>query len=64
MGSKKAAEEARHAAGGPGKASKEGHIDPGKTNKPGQKQSGPREDGPGGGSGERGVPAEKRRDAG
>ncbi len=29
----------KHRAGGPGKASKEGHIDPGKRNKPGQKQT-------------------------
>lgn len=63
MGSKKAADEAKHAAGGPGKASKEGHIDPDKRNKPGQKQA-PKDDGPGGGSGEREVPPEQRCDAG
>jgi hypothetical protein len=53
----------KHQAGGPGKAAKEGHIDPEKRNQPGQKQT-PHEDGPGGGSGTRGVPPEKRRDAG
>jgi hypothetical protein len=53
----------KHRAGGPGKASKEGHIDPAKRNKPGQKQT-PKDDGPGGGGGTRGVPPEKRRDAG
>jgi hypothetical protein len=53
----------KHRAGGPGKASKEGHVDPGKRNKPGQKQT-PRDDGPGGGGGgTRGVPPEERRDA-
>ena len=63
MGSKKAVEEAKHAAGGPGKPSKEGHIDPDKGNKPGQKQS-PTRDGPGGESGSRGVPEDKHRGSG
>ncbi len=53
----------KHAAGGPGKASKEGHSDPEKRNKPGQKQT-PEEDELGGGGGMRGVPPEKRRDTG
>ena len=35
-------EERKHAAGGPGKAAKEGHIDPEKRNKPSQNQRGPR----------------------
>lgn len=48
-----ATEDRKHAAGGPGKASKEGHIDPEKHNKPGQKQT-PKPDGPGGGGGTRG----------
>ncbi len=53
----------KHAAGGPGKPSKEGHIDPEKRNKPGQKQSAhPR--GPGGEGGTKGVPEEKRRPGG
>lgn len=63
MGSEKAAEKARHAAGGPGKASKEGHIDPEKHNKPGQKQT-PHPDGPGGESGTKGVPERDVRDSG
>lgn len=52
----------KHAAGGPGKPSKEGHLDPDKHNAPGQKQH-PESRGPGKG-GTRGVPPEKRRDAG
>jgi hypothetical protein len=63
MGSKKATEAAKHAAGGPGKPSKEGHIDPEKRNKPGQKQS-PHPDGPGGESGTKGVPEKDVRDSG
>jgi hypothetical protein len=56
-------EQDKHAAGGPGKASKEGHIDPEKHNKPGQKQSAhPR--GPGGEGGTKGVPDEDVRDSG
>ena len=35
-------DEKKHQAGGPGKAAKEGHIDPSKRNKPGQNQRGPR----------------------
>jgi hypothetical protein len=38
----KTVEDRKHAAGGPGKAAKEGHIDPGKHNKPSQDQHGPR----------------------
>jgi len=63
MGSKKATEEAKHAAGGPGKASKEGHIDPDKRNKPGQKQTS-HPDGPGGESGTEGAPPEQQRRGG
>jgi hypothetical protein len=55
--------EDKHAAGGPGKASKEGHIDPEKHNKPGQKQT-PHPRGPGGEGGVKGVPEDQRRDAG
>lgn len=55
-------EAAKHRAGGPGKPSKEGHVDPEKHNQPGQKQS-DRERGPGKGGG-RGVPPDERRDAG
>jgi hypothetical protein len=46
-------EEDRHRAGGPGKAAKAGHIDPGKQNKPTQKQA-PENVGRSGGSGNRG----------
>jgi hypothetical protein len=35
-------EDRKHAAGGPGKSAKEGHIDPQKRNAPGQNQRGPR----------------------
>ncbi len=56
-------EEKKHASGGPCKASKEGHIDPEKHNKPGQQQSA-HPDGPGGESGTKGVPEEKRRPGG
>ena len=63
MGSKKATEVAKHAAGGPGKPSKEGHIDPDKHNKPGQKQSA-HPDGPGGESGTGGAPPEQQRPGG
>ena len=35
-------EDRKHAAGGPGKSAKEGHIDPEKRNKPSQNQRGPR----------------------
>ncbi len=56
-------EQKKHAAGGPGKPSKEWHIDPEKHNKPGQKQSA-HPDGPGGESGTKGVPEEKRRPGG
>jgi hypothetical protein len=38
----KTVEDRKHAAGGPGKAAKEGHIDPDKQNKPSQNQHGPR----------------------
>jgi hypothetical protein len=40
--SKHAVDDRKHAAGGPGKSAKEGHIDPGKQNKPSQDQHGPR----------------------
>jgi hypothetical protein len=63
MGSEKATEARKHAAGGPGKPSKEGHIDPEKRNKPGQKQS-PHPDGPGGESGTKAVPEKDVRDSG
>ncbi|HYD32912.1 MAG TPA: hypothetical protein VEB64_18910 [Azospirillaceae bacterium] len=43
-------EAGKHAAGGPGKASKEGHIAPSHGNKPGQNQT-QREGGPGKGPG-------------
>ena len=60
---KHSTEAEKHAAGGPGKPSKEGHIDPEKHNKPGQKQSAhPR--GPGGEGGNKGGPEDQRRDAG
>ena len=35
-------EDRKHAAGGPGKSAKEGHIRPEKQTKPGQDQRGPR----------------------
>ena len=60
--SRSGTESGKHQAGGPGKASKEGHVDPGKHNQPSQKQS-EKERGPGKG-GSRGVPPEERRDAG
>jgi hypothetical protein len=63
VGSTKATEADKHSAGGPGKASKEGHIDPEKRNKPGQKQT-PHPDGPGGESGTKGVPEGDVRDSG
>lgn len=53
----------KHAAGGPGKSAKMGHIDPDKHNKPGQKQT-PHPDGPGGEGGAKGAPEEQRRQGG
>jgi hypothetical protein len=39
---KKAPEHDKHAAGGPGKAARKGHVEPEKSgNKPGQRQAGP-----------------------
>jgi hypothetical protein len=58
-----ATEQRKHEAGGPGKPSKDRHIDPEKRNKPGQKQT-PHERGPGGEGGTRGVPDDQRRDSG
>jgi hypothetical protein len=53
MGSDTKTERDKHAAGGPGKSPKEGHLDPHHGNKPGQHQT-PKERGPGeGGTGGR-----------
>lgn len=53
----------KHEAGGPGKAPREGHLDPAHSgNKPGQKQT-PRERGPGKG-GTRGAVRNKEREPG
>jgi hypothetical protein len=39
---KKESEHDKHAAGGPGKSARKGHLEPGKSgNKPGQRQEGP-----------------------